>query len=147
MTETTLCYIRRGGEWLMLHRAGRENDENAGKWIGVGGHIEPGESVVDAVIREMKEETGLVIKAPRLCGIKQFPIEGGRYLVFLFETDQFEGKVVDSEEGRMQWVKKSELKNVKLVDDFDDLIEVMRSDRLTEFQYVVENEKWIVVKK
>ena len=67
--------------------------------------------------------------------------------MFLFETDQFEGKVVDSEEGRMQWVKKSELKNVKLVDDFDDLIEVMRSDSLTEFQYVVENEKWIVVKK
>ena len=95
----------------------------------------------------MKEETGLVIKAPRLCGIKQFPIEGGRYLVFLFETDQFEGKVVDSEEGRMQWVKKSELKNVKLVDDFDDLIEVMHSDSLTEFQYVVKNEKWIVVKK
>ena len=66
--------------------------------------------------------------------------------MFLFETDQFEGKVVDSEEGRMQWVKKSELKNVKLVDDFDDLIEVMHSDSLTEFQYVVENEKWIVVK-
>ena len=97
---------------------------------------------MDVAIREMQEETGLVIKAPRLCGIKQFPIEGGRYLVFLFETDQFEGKVVDSEEGRMQWVKKSELKNVKLVDDFDDLIEVMHSDSLTEFQYVVENEKW-----
>ena len=95
----------------------------------------------------MKEETGLTIKAPRLCGIKQFPIEGGRYIVFLFETDQFEGELVDSDEGKMYWVKNSELLNVNLVDDFDELIEVMLSDTLTEFQYVVENDEWIVVKK
>ena len=112
-----------------------------------GGHIEPGESIVDAVVREMKEETGLTIRSPRLCGVKQFPIEGGRYIVFLFETDQFEGKVVDSDEGEMHWVKISEFLNVNLVDDFDDLIEVMLSDNLTEFQYIVENDEWIVVKK
>jgi len=101
----------------------------------------------DAVVREMKEETGLIIKTPRLCGIKQFPIEGGRYLVFLFETDQFEGKVADSDEGKMYWVKKSELSNVNLVDDFDELIEVMLSDTLTEFQYIFENDEWVIVKK
>lgn len=62
-------------------------------------------------------------------------------LYFLFETDQFEGKVVDSDEGKMHWVKISELLNVDLVDDFAELIEVMFSDSLTEFQYIVENDE------
>ena len=140
---TVLCLIHNEDSYLLQDRVKKD-------WNGYtlpGGHIEPGESIVDAVVREMKEETGLTIKAPRLCGVKQFPIEGGRYIVFLFETDQFEGKVVDSDEGKMHWVKISELSNVKLVDDFEELIEVMMNDSLTEFQYVVENDEWIVVKK
>lgn len=140
---TVLCLIHNEDSYLLQDRVKKD-------WKGYtlpGGHIEPGESIVDAVVREMKEETGLTIKSPRLCGVKQFPIEGGRYIVFLFETDQFEGKVVDSDEGKMHWVKISELSNVKLVDDFEELIEVMMSDSLTEFQYVVENDEWIVVKK
>ena len=140
---TVLCLIHTEDSYLLQDRV--KND-----WKGYalpGGHIEPGESIVDAVVREMKEETGLMIKAPRLCGIKQFPIEGGRYIVFLFETDQFEGKAVDSDEGKMYWVKKSELLNVNLVDDFNELIEVMLNDTLTEFQYVVANDEWVIVKK
>ena len=140
---TVLCLIHNEDSYLLQDRVKKD-------WRGYtlpGGHIEPGESIVDAVVREMKEETGLMIKSPRLCGVKQFPIEGGRYIVFLFETDQFEGKVVDSDEGKMHWVKVSELLNVNLVDDFDELIEVMLSDTLTEFQYIVENDEWIVVKK
>lgn len=140
---TVLCLIHNEDSYLLQDRVKKD-------WKGYtlpGGHIETGESIVDAVVREMKEETGLTIKAPRLCGVKQFPIEGGRYIVFLFETDQFEGKLVDSEEGKMHWVKISELSNVNLVNDFEELIEVMMSDILTEFQYVVENDEWIVVKK
>ena len=140
---TVLCLVHNEDSYLLQDRVKED-------WKGYtlpGGHIEPGESIVDAVVREMKEETGLTIKSPRLCGVKQFPIEGGRYIVFLFETDQFEGEVVDSDEGKMQWVKTSELLKVNLVDDFEELIEVMLSDSLTEFQYIVENDEWIVVKK
>lgn len=140
---TVLCLIHNEDSYLLQDRVKED-------WKGYtlpGGHIEPGESIVDAVVREMKEETGLTIRSPRLCGVKQFPIEGGRYIVFLFETDQFEGKVVDSDEGKMHWVKISELLNVNLVDDFDELIEVMLSDNLTEFQYIVENDEWLIVKK
>ena len=140
---TVLCLIHQEDRYLLQDRV-KEN------WKGCalpGGHIEPGESIVDAVIREMKEETGLTIQSPRLCGIKQFPIEGGRYLVFLFETDRFEGELSDSEEGKMRWVKISELPHENLVADFDDLIDVMLSDRLTEFQLIVEKDTWIPVKK
>ena len=140
---TVLCLIHKDGEYLLQNRI--KND-----WKGFtlpGGHIEPGESIVEAVIREMKEETGLTIKNPRLCGVKQFPIDGGRYIVFLFETDQFEGELADSEEGKMHWIKDSDLSNVNLVNDFEELIEVMLNDSLTEFQYVIENDEWIIVKK
>ena len=140
---TVLCLIHNEDSYLLQDRVKKD-------WNGYtlpGGHIEPGESIVDAVVREMKEETGLTIKSPRLCGVKQFPIEGGRYIVFLFETDQFEGKLVDSDVGKLHWIKISELSNVNLVNDFEELIEVMMSDSLTEFQYVVENDEWIVVKK
>lgn len=129
---TVLCLIHKGDCYLLQDRV--KND-----WRGLtlpGGHIEPGESIVSAVIREMKEETGLCIKNPHLCGIKQFPISSGRYIVFLFKTDEFAGDVVSSDEGRMIWVDKSELQNYNTVADFSELLRVMLDDSLTEFQYV-----------
>lgn len=140
---TALCLIYQGDRYLLQDRVKED-------WRGMtlpGGHIEPNESITDAVIREMKEETGLTIHRPKLCGVKQFPIENGRYIVFLFKTDQFEGEIVSSDEGKMLWVSKNELTNYNLVPDFDSLIEVMLSDELTEFQYVVENDVWKAVLK
>ncbi len=145
---TVLCLIRRGNEYLLQDRIKRD-------WRGFtlpGGHVEPGESIVDAVIREMQEETGLTVDNPKLCGVKQFPISGengesGRYLVFLFVADKFSGEVISSEEGAMHWVKKEDLEKVNLVNDFKELLEVMLDENLSEFQYVVEEGKWAVVKK
>ena len=140
---TVLCLIHKDDAYLLQNRI--KND-----WKGYtlpGGHIEKGESFVDAVIREMKEETGLTIFNPRLCGVKQFPIENGRYIVLLFETDRFEGELKSSDEGEMFWVKKADLPTVDLVNDFYDLLSVMLDENLSEFQYVIDGDEWKAVKR
>ena len=140
---TVLCLIHKDGQYLL-------QDRMKSDWKGYtlpGGHIEPGESVVDAVVREMKEETGLTISSPHLCGVKQFPTEGGRYVVFLFETDRFEGELKSSDEGEMHWINSDHLGETETVNDLEDLIEVMLDKELNEFQYVPDGERWKVIKK
>ena len=137
---TNLCLIHRGDLLLLQNR--KKSD-----WQGYtlpGGHIEPGESIVESVIREMREETGLTVRNPRLCGVKQFPIEGGRYLVFLFETEDFEGTLRSSDEGEMTWIARDKLAQYQTVDDLEEMLDVMLKPELTEFQYVIENGQWLV---
>lgn len=140
---TVLCLIHKDNQYLLQNRI---KDD----WKGLtlpGGHIEKNESIVDAVVREMKEETGLKIRNPKLCGVKQFPIESGRYIVFLFQTDEFSGKVQSSAEGEMIWVNKTDLPKMNTVDDLSELLQVMTDNELTEFQYVPENGKWNILIK
>ena len=132
--------MHRGGSYLLQNRA-------ASDWGGYalpGGHVEPNESIVESVIREMREETGLEIKNPRLCGIKQFPKGVVRYIVFLFEATEFSGELRSSEEGEMRWVSRDELKSLKTVSDLETLIDMMLDPTLSEFQYEVINGEWLV---
>lgn len=137
---TVLCLITDGDRMLLQNRI--KND-----WQGYtlpGGHVEPGESFVDAVIREMKEETGLDIMNPRLVGVKQFPIKDGRYVVLLFKAIEFSGTVISSDEGQMEWVESNRLSEINTVDDFEDLMSVINDSALTEFQYLVDGDTWTV---
>ncbi|MBO4484564.1 MAG: 8-oxo-dGTP diphosphatase [Lachnospiraceae bacterium] len=135
-----LCLIKDGDRVLLQNRVKKD-------WQGYtlpGGHVEPGESFVDAVVREMQEETGLTIEKPKLVGIKQFPIDGGRYIVLLFEATQFTGEVVSSEEGEMTWIDREELANISAVDDLQELLKVFDDPELTEFQYIVDGDEWLI---
>lgn len=137
---TVLCLLRQDGKILLQNRAKAD-------WRGYtlpGGHVEPGESIVEAVIREMREETGLTVVRPRLCGVKQFPIDGGRYMVFLFLAEKYTGELISSAEGQMEWVERCELHKYKTVSDLEQLLNVMENEELTEFQYVIEGGDWIV---
>ena len=110
MKMTTLCYIEKDGCYLMLHRIKKENDENKDKWIGIGGKFEEGESPEDCVLREVYEETGLILKAFKYNGIVTFVSDKyGTEYMHLFKSDSFEGKLKNCNEGVLEWIKKEEL--------------------------------------
>ena len=137
---TNLCMIYdREGNVLVQRR----NDPD---WPGIcfpGGHVEPGESFVESVIREVREETGLTIENPILCGTKQFPTcQGERYVVLFYKTDRFSGRLRSSDEGEVFWLPRRELPGHGLVEDFMDMVRVMESDTLSEFYYYKENGSW-----
>ena len=115
---TTLCYIEREGEWLMLHRVSKKHDVNKDKWIGIGGHFEENESPEECLLREAKEEAGLTLTSWRFRGFVTFrtsggPVEDMEYMC-LYTADGFKGEVTDCNEGRLEWVKKEDVLNLNL---------------------------------
>ena len=110
MRETTLCYIERDGQYLMLHRTKKENDCNRDKWIGVGGGIEPGETPEQGALREIREETGLTATQYRYRGVVYFRSDGWEPEdMHLFTVTGYEGEIKVCDEGDLEWIDKSRL--------------------------------------
>ena len=103
---TTLCYIEKDNNYLMLHRTKKENDINNGKWIGVGGKLEKGETPQECAVREILEETGLRVNKPVLKGIITFPdfTPDNDWYTYVFKATEFEGELIDCDEGTLEWV-------------------------------------------
>ena len=105
MYITTLCYIIKDNKYLMLHRTKKENDINAGKYIGVGGHVENGESPTDCIKREVFEETGLRLKSVNTRGYITFVMRNETEHTVLFTSDDFDGELKENcNEGELTWV-------------------------------------------
>ena len=109
MKNTSLCYLEKDGQYLMLHRVKKEHDENHDKWIGIGGKFEPGESPEDCVRREVLEETGLTLTDYRYCGIVTFVNGEWTEYMHLFHATGFTGTVLDCDEGVLEWIQKERL--------------------------------------
>ncbi|MBR5376313.1 MAG: 8-oxo-dGTP diphosphatase, partial [Lachnospiraceae bacterium] len=115
MKNTTLCYIEKDGCYLMLLRNKKENDVNRGKWIGVGGHFEEGESPQDCLLREVAEETGLTLTGFVFRGIVTFIYgENETEYMHLFTSDSFTGDLHECDEGELKWIRKEEIEELDL---------------------------------
>ena len=137
---TNMCMITDGSRVLV-------QDRNDPAWPGItfpGGHVEEGESFTDAVIREVKEETGLTISAPRLVGIKDWYNKGSRYVVLLYRAERYSGVLRSSEEGEVWWESAEDLPNRKLANDMEDMLRVFMEDDLSEFFYRLDGDRWFI---
>lgn len=134
MKLATLCYVKdnANGTTLMLHRVKKQNDMHEGKWNGLGGKFELGESPEECVIREVKEECGLTIVNPKLKGFITFPAFDGieDWYVFLFTAEEFSGTLISSPEGKLEWIKSEDVPNLNLWDGDKLFIEWMNSNKI-----------------
>ena len=135
---TNLCMVRDGDRVLVIDR--KKED-----WPGItfpGGHVEAGELFTEAVIREVKEETGLRIASPQICGMKDWVEDGIRYVVHFYKTEKFDGDLISSEEGEVWWEDLKELPNRNLSLDIEDMLRIFLEEDLYEFFYYQVGEVW-----
>ena len=139
VTLTNMCMICDGDRVLV-------QDRRDPAWPGItfpGGHVEKGESFTDAVIREVWEETGLTITAPRFVGVKDWFSEDMRYVVLLYRADRFSGTLHSSEEGDVRWASLCDLPKLRLANDMELMLRVFLEDDLSEFYYRQDGSEWI----
>ena len=136
---TNMCMICNQNKVVVIDRQKKD-------WPGVtfpGGHVELGESFTDAVIREVREETGLTIDSPQLCGIKDWYENQRRYVVLFYKTDRFEGDLKSSCEGNVWWEDIDRLPALNLSLDMNDMLRVFMEADLSEFFYYQKDKQWV----
>lgn len=147
MRKTTLCYLEKDGKYLMLYRNKKENDPCEGKWVGIGGKFEPGEDPEECLRREIMEETGLSLKSYIFHGIVHFksnelPDED----MYLYSSKEFEGNIIDCNEGELKWVPKGDVLKLNLWEGDKYFIEKMLNNEMNiEMTCIYEGDKCVSV--
>lgn len=137
VTLTNMCMVYDDKGNVLVQDRKKED------WPGVtfpGGHMEPKESCVEAVIREVFEETGLMIEHPVLCGIKQFEEDNNRYMVFLYKANTFTGTLTSSNEGEVFWIPRKDIASYNLAEDMMGMLSVFEQEDISEFYYYFDEE-------
>lgn len=131
MKNTTLCYIEKDGKYLMLHRIKKENDLNEGKWIGVGGKFEPGETAEECLLREVYEETGVTLTSYRYRGIIKFLSDKWEdEVIYLYTADAYEGEIsMECNEGVLAWIDKDKILDLNLWEGDSIFLKELLADR------------------
>ena len=147
MKLATLCYVqdKKTNSTLMLHRVKKENDYHRGKWNGLGGKFEPGESPEECAVREIKEESGLNVKSIKMKGFITFPIFDGieDWHVFVFVIDDFDGELIDSNEGNLGWIPNEEFFNINLWEGDKYFIPWLFEDNFFSAKFIYEDGKYL----
>ena len=136
---TNLCVVCDGSRILVQDKVGSGV-------VFPGGHVEPGESMLDSVIREMREETGLLIEHPALCGLKDWMLEDGtRFIVALYRADRFSGTLRSSGEGRVFWVEREDFARLDTIWGMREVLRICDSADYSEMFYSEEKEDWVLL--
>ena len=147
MKLATLCYVidKEENKTLMLHRIKKENDYHEGKWNGLGGKFEQGESPEECAIREVEEESGLKMIEPKMQGFITFPLFDGKddWYVFVFTSHKFEGKQIDSNEGVLEWIPNNKVTSLNLWDGDKIFMGWLYDDKFFSAKFNYENGKYV----
>lgn len=143
MQLATLCYVKKNNKTLMIHRIKKENDMHEGKWNGLGGKFLPGETPEQCVIREVEEESGLIIEKPVLKGFLTFPkfSKNVDWYVFVYEAYNYSGEIIESDEGHLEWIRDSELTDLNLWEGDQHFFKWMDENKLFSAKFYYENGK------
>lgn len=133
---TNKCLICDGNKVLVQEKAGTNG------LVFPGGHVEEVESLLESVVREMKEETGLTIENPKVCGFKDWIQEDGtRYIVLLYKTHKFTGELKSSDEGRVFWIDRADIDSANFIWNMKELLEIFDTDLYSEFFFKIKDGK------
>ncbi|HUX93978.1 MAG TPA: 8-oxo-dGTP diphosphatase [Ignavibacteriaceae bacterium] len=142
MKLATLCYVidKKKNRTLMLHRVKKVNDVHEGKWNGLGGKLEIGETPEECVIREIKEESGLSISDPRLHGFITFPLFDGvdDWYVFVFTAENYSGEIIESAEGNLEWIPSESVTALNLWDGDAIFLKWLKEDKFFSAKFIYE---------
>jgi len=145
MKLATLCYVFNGNKVLMINRNKRKDDMHLGKWNGLGGKFNPGETPEECVIREVYEESGLLIKNPVLRGFLTFPAfdDEEDWYVFVFTANEFSGHLIESYEGELEWIEWEKVTDLPLWEGDKYFLDWLNQDRFFSAKFIYKNSKYI----